>query len=281
MVLDFAKRSPRQRAAQAQLRAALARRVAAFLRAQAPKIAAQVQTLRTRVHKAAETPDEHDAVERILQGLDFTGWAILTGEVEDVLADIVKDGGYAALTVARVGVSARYGAEGVVNAYAERYAKERAAELVGMRYDEIGRIFPNPNAEWRIDDTTRDMLRGLVSDAITGGWSNDKLADEIGDAYAFSSDRAMVIARTETQLASNSGALAGYKASGVVAAKQWVTAEDDLVEEECLANAAAGANGDGILPLDDDYPSGDDAPPAHPNCRCVIVPVVLTEQEAA
>ena len=146
-----------------------------------------------------------------------------------------------------------------------------------MRRDELGRLVENPDAEWAIDGSTRDFLRGAVTDAIEGGWSNDKLAGAIDDAYAFSKDRAMMIARTETQMAANKGAVAGYKASGVVQRKQWLTAEDDLVEEDCIANSEAGPAGDGTLGLDEDYPSGDDAPPAHPNCRCVILPVVEFE----
>lgn len=218
--------------------------------------------------------DESDALEQIIAGVDFTGWSILVGEVDAILAAIVEDGSYAALAAVGIETRAAEGAAGVVNDYARAYARDRSAELVGMRYDELGRLVENPNAEWAIDQTTRDFLRSSVGEAIAGGWSNDKLAGAISDSYGFSDDRAMTIARTETQMAANAGALNGYKASGVVERKQWVTAEDDLVEEDCLENAAAGAAGDGVLALDDEYPSGDDAPPAHPNCRCVIVPVV-------
>jgi SPP1 gp7 family putative phage head morphogenesis protein len=194
--------------------------------------------------------------------------------VDALLSAIVEDGSYAALASVGIETRAAEGAAGVVNDFAKDYARDRSAELVGMRYDELGRLVENPNAEWAIDQTTRDFLRSSVGEAIAGGWSNDKLAGAIADSYGFSEERAMTIARTETQMAANAGALNGYKASGVVAQKQWVTAEDDLVEEDCLDNAAAGPNGDGVLALDDEYPSGDDAPPAHPNCRCVIVPVV-------
>lgn len=230
--------------------------------------------MRDRLGKADLSQDEVDALEQIIAGVDFTGWSILVGNVDAILAAIVEDGTYAALSQVGIETRAAEGAEGVVNDYAKEYARDRSAELVGMRRDELGRLVENPDAEWAIDDTTRDFLRSSVADAIAGGWSNDKLASAIADSYGFSEERAMTIARTETQMAANSGALQGYRVSGVVAMKQWVTAEDDLVEEDCLDNAAAGANGDGVLALDDDYPSGDDAPPAHPNCRCVIVPVV-------
>lgn len=218
--------------------------------------------------------DEHDALEQIIAGVDFTGWSILVGEVDAILAAIVEDGSYAALAAVGIETRAAEGAAGVVNDFARAYARDRSAELVGMRYDALGRLVENTNAEWAIDESTRDFLRSSVADAIEGGWSNDKLAAAISDSYGFSDERAMTIARTETQMAANAGALNGYKASGVVERKQWVTAEDDLVEEDCLENAAAGAAGDGVLALDDEYPSGDEAPPAHPNCRCVIVPVV-------
>lgn len=235
--------------------------------------------VRATLGKAELSQDELDALDRVLASLDFAGWAVLVGDIDSVLTEIVKDGGHAALAQVGIKTVAEEGAAGPINLFADAYARERAAELVGMRRDELGRLVPNPDAEWAIDETTRDFLRGSVADAIEGGWSNDKLAAEIADSYAFSKERAMTIARTETQLAANAGALAGYKASGAVAMKQWVTAQDDLVEEECLANEAAGPNGDGVLPLDADYPSGDDAPPAHPNCRCTIVPVVEFETQ--
>ena len=249
----------------------------AFFKDEAPKIAKQVVAAKTRIGKAELSRDELDAVELIVAELDFHGWSILTGEVDDWLEEIVKDGGYAALAQVGIDVKAEEGAAGVVNRYAVDYAKERGAEMVGMRYNELGDLVENPRAEWAITESTRDMLRGLIADAMESGASNQTLANSIEDSYAFSKDRAMVIARTETQMASNGGALTGYKASGVVASKQWVTAEDDQVEEECIANSEAGPGKDGVLGLDEDYPSGDDAPPAHPNCRCVIVPVIETE----
>lgn len=201
---------------------------------------------------------------------------MLVGDVDETLASLVEDAGFASLQVAGIDVKAEPGKAGVVSAAAEDYADERAAELVGMRYDELGRLVENPDAEWAITDSTRDFLRDAVSDAITGGWSNQQLASAIGESYGFSKDRAMMIARTETSMAANRGALEGYKASGTVELVTWLTAGDDLVEEDCLDNEAAGA-----IPIGEAFPSGDDAPPAHPNCRCAIAPVVTlpTEEE--
>jgi SPP1 gp7 family putative phage head morphogenesis protein len=137
-----------------------------------------------------------------------------------------------------------------------------------------GNLIPNPDARWQITDGTRDFIRTQVRDAMEGGWSNDVLATKLSDSYAFSAERAMVIARTETIRASNQGSLASYTAAGVTE-KEWTTAEDDRVSEDCEANGAQGP-----IPIGEDFDSGDDVPPAHPNCRCTIVPVVHFASES-
>jgi SPP1 gp7 family putative phage head morphogenesis protein len=261
-------------------RAMLAKKVAAFFRAQSPKIMRQIAHARAEVHKAERSQDETDAIEHILNEIDFTGWAVLVGEVEPLLEAIVADGSIAALVSIGFDTSTNPAVGEVLNQAAADYAGDRAAELVGMRYDELGRLVENPNAEWAITKGTRDGLRQYVTDAIEQGWSNDKLAGQIQDSYAFSDERAMMIARTETNMASNQGSLNGYKASGVVDGKQWLTAEDDLVSEECEDNGNAGPNGDGVLlDFDEEYPSGDTAPPAHPNCRCALAPYIAATAE--
>jgi SPP1 gp7 family putative phage head morphogenesis protein len=263
-----------------RLRSRLAKTIAAFFRAQAPKIAAQIAAMRYRMGKADLSQDEIDAIEHALAAIDFAGWSVLVGEVDPILQEIVKDGSYAALASIHFDVTGSSGTAEVVSSDAVDYARDRSAELVGMRRDELGRLVENPDAEWAITEPTRDGLRQYVADAIEQGWSNDRLASEIRDSYAFSSERAMTIARTETNLASNQGSLNGYKASGVVDGKQWLTAEDDLVSEECEENGNAGPNGDGVLlDFDEEYPSGDTAPPAHPNCRCVLAPYIAATAE--
>jgi SPP1 gp7 family putative phage head morphogenesis protein len=258
-----------------RLRSRLAKTIAYFFRLQSPKIAAQIAAMRYSMNKAELSQDEIDAIERTLAEIDFAGWSVLVGDVEPILQEIVKDGSYAAFAQIHFDTTGSPGIGEVVSSDAVDYARDRSAELVGMRRDELGRLVENPDAEWAITDSTRDGLRQYVTDAIEQGWSNDRLASEVRDSYAFSSERAMVIARTETNMASNQGALNGYKASGVVDGKQWLTAEDDQVSEECEENGNAGPNQDGVLlDFDEEYPSGDSAPPAHPNCRCVLAPYI-------
>jgi SPP1 gp7 family putative phage head morphogenesis protein len=248
--------------------------VHAFLQRQAPRLAHQIAVRRSLLGKAELSQDELDALDRIVASLDFSGWGVLVGEVEPILRDLVSDSAYAAMAHVGIDTEARSEVANVVNAHAVDYAETRAADMVGMRRDAAGNLVPNPNAEWQITEGTRDGIRADVRDAIAEGWTNKELADKLVDSYAFSAERAMVIARTETNRASNAGALNGYRESGVVGQKQWLTAEDDRVSEECEANGSAGENQDGVIDLNDDFPSGDEAPPVHPNCRCAIAPVI-------
>jgi len=76
-----------------------------------------------------------------------------------------------------------------------------------------------------------------------------------------------MIARTETIGASNQGALQSYKQSGVVEKKEWLVSAGAC--EICLDIEAEGAIG-----LHESFSGGYDTPPAHPNCRCAILPVI-------
>ena len=254
----------------------------AFLQAQAPKIAAQVAAARAKFRKLAkdQTTAATLAIDEtglsledlawingnILNELDFSEWTTLVADAEPILEQIVNSQGLAALAQVGIDVEARPEVMNIVNERAVEYAQARAAELVGMRRDALGNLVANPNAQWQITDSTREMIRADVTKAIEEGWSNDKLAKALKDAYGFSGDRATMIARTETSIAQKAGAMEGYRASGVVESKQWLTAEDDLVEEDCQENADAG-----VIALEDDFPNGDFP---HPNCRCSIAPVV-------
>jgi hypothetical protein len=80
-----------------------------------------------------------------------------------------------------------------------------------------------------------------------------------------------MIARTELALASVTGALDTWKESGVVTGKQWILGSEHTVEDECDENDGV------VVALGDVFPSGDDGPPAHPNCVCDILSVTESE----
>lgn len=220
----------------------------------------------------ADAPDENadrmrEKVRNMLQDLAID-WSDLPAQVRAVLEPFVK--GAAADGLAQIEVSMQAAVE-LANDRATLYASQRAAEMVGMKYDTDGKLVPNPKAEWVISESTRDMIQELVTKAIAEGWSNDRLAAAIGNDAAFGDDRAMMIARTETAMADVQGNMAAYHAAsdlGIELQKEWLTANDDDVSDECAAN-----QDEGPIDLGQAFSSGDDAAPAHPNCRCDILPV--------
>ena len=70
---------------------------------------------------------------------------------------------------------------------------------------------------------------------------------------------------TETQVAQQSGALEGYRKSGVVEKVRIISAGDKKVCGVCEDHD------DSIIPLDEAV-VGDNICPFHPNCRCTVVP---------
>jgi hypothetical protein len=150
-------------------------------------------------------------------------------------------------------------------------ARSRAAELVGMRYDNAGDLVPNPDAKWAITDTTRNILREIIATGIEQGQSVDQIADAISGATAFSQARARTVAVTEVTTIDGRSALASFKlanAKGRKLRKSWICGGDNPCEY-CLAN-----QDDGDIDLDDEFSgTGDLAPPAHVGCFCFIAAV--------
>ena len=110
--------------------------------------------------------DIQDQVNKILQELDLTGWGAFVDVSDEVLAGVTKDGVYQALL--QVGLNGE-ALTASMSSGAVDYAKNRAAELVTQ-----------------ISESTRDMLRSDITNAIEEGWSTNKLADVIDKNYAFS-----------------------------------------------------------------------------------------------
>lgn len=188
----------------------------------------------------------------------------------DLLKTVATDG--AAVALAQIAIDDTDVAN-LANERAEAWAANRAAEMVGKRVVD-GVVIDNPNPVWRIDEGTRELLRGFVGEALDGGWSNSELASQIVEAFAFSEARAETIARTELAFADVAGNMVAYRASNVVAGKRWLLSNDDGCCDDCEGNAAQG-----VIDLEEDFESGDDAPPAHPNCRCDVAPVIADEED--
>lgn len=113
------------------------------------------------------------------------------------------------------------------------------------------------------DATTVERLRNALADAYEAGEDYDGMVEAVTEEYAgFSSVRAGMIAQTEMNGAYN----AGRKQLGVDLGfneKSWNP--DGEACPICLENVASG-----WIAMDDEFPSGDDAPTAHPNCDCSL-----------
>jgi hypothetical protein len=122
----------------------------------------------------------------------------------------------------------------------------------------------------QITDTTRSRLRTLLGQAADEGWSYDRTAREIRKQYAgFSATRARNIAVFELGDAYEHGNVLvarDLQDGGLAMEKSWLTVGDDRVRPDHRAN-----QGQGWIPLDDAFGSGDDRPPADPGCRCTLL----------
>ena len=116
-----------------------------------------------------------------------------------------------------------------------------------------------------IDETTSKWISDQIVVGKKSGVSNQDLIDTITDEVpSYSEFRAETIVRTES--ASMIGQSEQVTASKNGAShKDWMTAEDDRVSDECMANEAQGTIG-----IDSRFVSGAFVPPQHPNCRCVV-----------
>lgn len=148
-----------------------------------------------------------------------------------------------------------------------QYARDRAAEMVGMRWDG-SKLVENPNVKWQISDMARQSIRDAVSDAFENGGSLDSLRAVIGESKAFSPARALNIARTEIATAQQAGALEYLRKAGI-SGKRWSDFDGCPI---CKRNAAQG-----VIPLEKAFQSGHMHAPSHPGCRCTIIPEEIAE----
>jgi hypothetical protein len=128
-----------------------------------------------------------------------------------------------------------------------------------------------------IDETTRDQMRTLLTQAADQGWSYGKTAKAIKDRFdGFAGlkpqlhiqSRAHLVAVTESRMAyeeANLQTALGLEAAGLEMEKYWMNSGDSRVSTGCKANTAKG-----WIPIAEDFPSGDAASPRFPGCRCDV-----------
>ena len=122
----------------------------------------------------------------------------------------------------------------------------------------------------QMNKETKKRLAHTISQGIENKRGIPGLSRDIRKTFTdMSKHRSELIARTETANALSTASLDRMEDMGIEG-KEWVTAGDDLVSDECLGNEA-----EGVIPANQAFSGGVMAPPQHPDCRCVIAPARL------
>ena len=129
-----------------------------------------------------------------------------------------------------------------------------------------------PILSGQINESTRRMVSQTISRWIENSETFDDLVADL--APVFGQSRAELIASTEVTRAFAEGNLIAYRESGVVQKWEWRTAADELVCPIC-GPLAGKQRQMGI----EEFDLGIMQPPAHPRCRCWVVPVIEYPEE--
>lgn len=145
------------------------------------------------------------------------------------------------------------------------------------------------NASLSVNNETEKQIRATLSEGIRNNESAYELQQRILSVFGTAStERAYVIAVTESATAHNYADVQAWKQTGLVYEKEWYTAKD---ERTCVF--CGGMHGKSISISNNFFDKGDvmvagdennhkmnlnyrdiGEPPLHPRCRCVLLPVL-------
>ena len=176
-------------------------------------------------------------------GYDWDWWAKYGDEVVEELAQVFS-----------IAITQEFPGMGLHEAQrlAVQYAEHRGARLLRL------------DGDINMVKFTRERVNQLVAQTIERGDSLGTLQKALREDLAFSRERARMVARTESATAQGQGAKGAAIAQGRNE-KMWITQGDDVVEDDCLSNEAAG-----WISIEQPFPTGVDTIPQHPNCRCNV-----------
>jgi len=127
-----------------------------------------------------------------------------------------------------------------------------------------------------IDAATKDQLAQIIADGIQNKRGIDGLARDIRAAFDdMRVQRSKLIAHTETGNALGKAFIDRSVAMGVTG-KEWILGSGGREGncEDCIANADAG-----VIPIDQEFPSGVMTVLQHPGCTCGCAPVMIKQGE--
>lgn len=129
--------------------------------------------------------------------------------------------------------------------------------------------------------TQSNAITSLVDKGLQDGQAIPAIANSLSDVFAFSTQRALMIARTESTRAANLGTQRAYSeamAIGIQVRKQWLSARDENVR-----NSHAALDGQ-TVGVNENFISESGAEALSPatfgdasedvNCRCTMIPIV-------
>ncbi len=154
---------------------------------------------------------------------------------------------------------------------------ERAAELIGSTFvvnQDVLKFIDEKRFRFakEVNETTEKEIKEALKEGISEGEGIADLSKRLNEVFesrkTWETER---IARTETIEASNAAELESYRQSRVVEKKEWLAELDNKTCEICVP-----LNGEQV-DLNKNFSGGFDYPPAHPSCRCTIIPVLEGE----
>lgn len=124
-------------------------------------------------------------------------------------------------------------------------------------------------------DTDRQHIIDVITNGIEGGQSVLDIRTSLMDDLDFTKMQSTRITRTEVLRTSVQSAKDGWEQSGVVEGVQWVTAgaTDECADYEGQIETLDSS----FYSSDNEFQDGD--PPLHPNCQCVLIPIVVGNEE--
>jgi HK97 family phage portal protein len=154
----------------------------------------------------------------------------------------------------------------------------RPLDLVFGRRDLAVQL--SDRAAQQMTDTTINSVESIIQRGLIAGASVPQIASNLSNSLAFSQDRSLRIARTESTKAVNAATDQAYRqaaTAGIDIQKQWLSSRDAKVRE-------AHAELDGVVVgVNEEFesegytspcPANFGDPSLDVNCRCTIVPVI-------
>jgi hypothetical protein len=141
-------------------------------------------------------------------------------------------------------------------------------EIAGMIDRQVG-LFPRwANA---VENRFQSSLTSFMGGGMSYGDAHDR-AQNLADAYRerLIDKRCTMIARTEVIRAANEGRAQSWQQAADAGLIDPATTTKEWIAESDACDECSDLDTEEVL-MDDDFSSGDDMPPAHPNCRCTAV----------